>query len=93
MDDFDPRSWRRRSRALCRFCPDRDRDDFDSKRCDSLSRRCRARSFLRFSASVAASLEPTCSSLFNLTLGEDWLAVDGGFVDLERHMVSYHFLK
>lgn len=57
-DDLAPRFCIRRSSALCRFLPVGASSDADSSRCDSLSRRCNARSFFKLSASDALS----CSS-------------------------------
>ena len=68
-DVFEPRSCRRMSTALCLLRPTTDSVDCDSSRCDSLSRRCRARSFLRLAASETASSGSGRSIGFLLNVG------------------------
>ena len=59
MDDFDPKSCTRKSRALCLFLPDGAKLLSCSSKCDSLIRRCKARSFFTFATSAAASSKLT----------------------------------
>lgn len=79
MEDLEPISWRRRSKALCRFWPVCDSDDWGVNKCDSFNRRCSARSFLRLAASVSTASDS--GSWFCLFLVPDavLLSADGGF--------------
>lgn len=76
-DVFAPRDCIRRSIALCRFLPVGFRSSADSRRCDSLSNRCKARSFLRSSASIASS--SSWSFLVDVDFVVEDSERDGGF--------------
>lgn len=83
IDFFAPRDCSLRSRALCRLTPVGFRSEADSRRCDSFKRRCRAKSFFKFSASPATSASslPFVALLALLPVVVDGSDSDGGFAD------------
>lgn len=83
IEDLEPISWRRRSRALCLFGPVCDREDWGSSKCDSFNRRCNAKSFLRLAASVSTASGLVGRCCFLLLIDAFLLLVDGGFAVLD----------
>lgn len=73
IDDLDPSACCRMSRALCLFRPVGVNDDVASRRWDSSSSLCSAKSFFRFAVSVAPSSRPAES--FDIRLMVDELLI------------------
>lgn len=82
LELLDPSASSRRSVALCLFLPlgpDNGEDGSpDWRRCDSLSRRCRARSFFRFAASELSS---SAGFAFNFAVDRGFGSEEGGLDD------------
>ena len=89
-ESFAPRACILKSIALCRFDPDGERSKAESSKCDSFSSRCRARSFLRFAASVAKSLVSLFRSGFSFEEGDN-PETDGGFVVCRTQKVRFNY--
>lgn len=94
MDVLPPRDNSRRSVALCLFLPagPEERSEASaSRRWDSFSRRCRARSFFRFAASVPSSspLSPPLDFCFLFdAVGPALSLAVGGLDDYSRFEIS-----
>jgi hypothetical protein len=78
MDFLAPRACSRKSKALCLFLPVGFRsEEPESRRCDSLSRRCSARSFCRSCVSLSAASPLDLFSCLLATVGD---SVDAGIL-------------
>ena len=83
IDPLLPRDNKRKSVALWRFLPEGSVEEKDeSRRWDSLRRRCRAKSFLRFAASVPSSaVEASSFAFVGRIFGAVAVSEEGGFAD------------
>lgn len=90
MDFLAPRACSRKSKALCLFLPVGFRsEEPESRRCDSLSRRCSARSFCRFCVSLSAA---SPLGLFSCLFAVADESVDAGILADCTHALISNFI-